>query len=77
MNALSVGLPGRAKSSVTPFVCPQIEIEVMKEIAAENGRRAGPSRAGGVCAGQVKRKARDGLADIAVVGAAKAKRKKS
>jgi putative transposase len=26
-----------------------LEIEVMKEIAAKNGRRAGPSRAGGVC----------------------------
>jgi hypothetical protein len=27
-----------------------LEIEVMKEIAAKNGRRAGPSRASGVCA---------------------------
>jgi putative transposase len=26
-----------------------LEIEVMKEIAAKNGERAGPSRAGGVC----------------------------
>jgi putative transposase len=29
---------------------PDLEIEVMKEIAAKNGRRSGPSRAGGVCA---------------------------